>query len=402
MTDHSGRPRVVFWDTLPSPYGVEQYNLLADRGALDFSVWFCRRTDPDRGWDVDEASWRFAAAYVEDPSRGLREAHRFVGRCRAMHPDVVVSPYGERGFVAGHAIFKALGIRTVLVVMRTFEAWVRRAWWKELLKALLFRSADAAHVPGPDGAQYARRYGFPDDRIVVVRRTTNVAQYARRLSDEQRREERACLGVDGCVFLYVGRVWKPKGLLHLVDAFRRARAVNETISLLLVGDGPDEREIRTAANGIPGITFRPFVQAAALHAVYAAADVFVFPTLGDPHGLVIEEAHSAGLPVITSDAAGDVHLRVVDGVTGLVVPAGDAAALARGMLALASNPGLRRAMGMRGAERVPGWDHDTYAAGMEQLVGACMGTLPRATAAARILSAAGRIGIYAAGAAGRR
>ena len=393
-------PRVVFWDNLPSPYGVEQYNALADRRSLDFSVWFCRRTDPDRSWEVNESEWRFTGTYIEDPSRGLAEASRFAHRCRAARPDLILSPYGDRLFVAGHLLIKALGIRTALFVQWTFDAWVRRAWWKELTKAVLFRSADFAHVHGPDGQRYARRYGFPEDRVFVVRQTTNVEHFARPVSAEERRRHRAQVGVDGCVFLYVGRLWKGKGLLFLIEAFRRARLVNNAISLLLVGDGVDERDIR-GANGIDGIVFRPFVQAHDLTAYYAACDVFVFPTLGDPWGQVIEEAHAAGLPIITTNAVGEVRQRVVDETTGFVVPAADAAAFTARMLELAAQPDLRRRMGARGAERVRSWGHDVYATEIERAVRACVAAPRRATFAARGMSAAGTAIIYAADTAAR-
>jgi glycosyltransferase involved in cell wall biosynthesis len=393
-------PRVVFWDNLPAPYGVEQYNALADRQSLDFSVWFCRRTDSDRRWHVDEADWRFTGLYVEDPSRGFADLAAFVHRCRTVRPDLIVSPYGERPFVIGHAIIKALGIRAALAVEASFDAWVQRSWWKEIAKSMLFRSADAAHT-GPGAVPYARRYGFSDDRVFVVRQTTNIAHFSGRLSIDERRDRRDRVGVDGCVFLYVGRFWKPKGLLFLIEAFRQARQVNDTISLLLVGDGTDEEEIRNAAAGIDGIVFWPFVQRRALADYYAMADVFVFPTLGDPHGHVLEEAHAAALPVITSDAAGDVRRRVVDGVTGFVVRAADTAALARSMLILAADPDLRRSMGERGAERVKMWGHDTYVAEVERLVNGCLALPPRTTLAARALSSSGRVLIYTADTAGR-
>jgi glycosyltransferase involved in cell wall biosynthesis len=389
-------PRVIFWDNLPSPYGVEQYNLLADRGRLDLGVWFNARTEPDRSWTVDESTWRFAAEYIGSPGRSLHELRRFSERCRAFQPDVLVSPYGDLGYAAGHLVARALGIKTALVVQRTFDAWVRRAWWKEMAKRALFRSAEAAEVPGPDGAAYARQYGFPAERIFTVTLTTNVTQYARSLSPDERREFRTRIGLDNCVFLYVGRLWKPKGLMHLIEAFRQARASNPAISLLIVGDGVDERELRAAAEGIHGITFWPFVQAPDLYAYYAASDVFVFPTLGDPHGQVIEEAHAAALPVIATSAIGDVRRRVVDGVMGYVVPPGDAAALAKRMLELAADPARRRTMGECGAARARTWGHDTFAAEMETLVDACLAAAPRANMSARVVTAAGRAALYVA------
>lgn len=390
------RPRVVYWDNRPAPYAVERYNTLSSRGTLDFAVWFSRRRGPDRSWDVDESQWRFPAEYIEDPSRSLAHALRFAARCRAVRPDLVLSLYGERPYVAGHAVLKALDIRTAFLVLPSFDAWVRRTWWKELSKHILFRSADAAKTSGPDGLEYARRYGFPDERVSFVTQSTNVAHFATSITPEERQRQRESLRLRGCVFLYVGRLWKPKGLLQLIDAFERARREGPAMSLLIVGDGPDEAEIRNAAAHMEDVVFHPFVQARDLPPFYGAADVFVFPTLGDPHGQVVEEAHAAGLPVIASNAAGEIARRVIDGLSGCVVAAGDPAALAQRMVELAREPARRRLMGARGAERVKAWDHDRWADDFERFVAAAIALPRRRTLAARATAAAGRAILAAA------
>ena len=390
---HRTRPRVVYWDNIPAPYAVERYNTLADRGILDFSVWFARRTDSDRSWDVDESSWRFESAYVEDPGRSLKSATEFTRRCEAARPDLILSLYGERSFATGHLILKGLGFRTALLVLPTYDTWVRRAWWKEFGKRLLFHSADAAKVPGPDGHTYARRYGFTDDRIFEVRQSVSVGRYAMAISCDERAALRRELGISGCVFLYVGRFWHGKGLTRLLDAYGRIAAVNPEVSLLLVGDGPEEATLRTVAAGLRGVRFQPFVQPPELPRYYAACDVFVFPTLGDPHGQVIEEAHAARLPIITSDAAGDIPQRVTDGVSGFVVHAGDVDALARRMIELATDPDLRRAMGARGAERATSWDDSRWADDFERFVTGALAVPRRNTAAARVLTAVGALAI---------
>jgi len=394
-------PRIVYWDNMPAPYAVERYNTLAARGTLDFSVWFARRIDSERTWDVDESTWRFNGAYVEDPSESLDAAHQFARRCDRVRPDLILSLYGERTFVAGHVILKGLDIRTALLVLPTYDAWVHRAWWKEWAKEVLFRSADAAKVPGSDGLAYACRYGFSEDRVFSVRQSINVERYAASMSCEERARQRGRIGVDGCVFLYVGRFWKGKGLPLLLDAFRQVRQVNPAVSLLIVGDGPDEAALRAVAGSMQGIRFQPFVQAPELPQYYAASDVFVFPTLGDPHGQVIEEAHAAGLPIITSDAAGDIRRRVVDGTTGFVVRSGDAGALARRMIELAADPDLRRSMGARGAERAKAWGHEVWADDFERFVSACLALPRRATVAARATGAAGALAVSAGDVAAR-
>jgi glycosyltransferase involved in cell wall biosynthesis len=102
---------------------------------------------------------------------------------------------------------------------------------------------------------------------------------------------------------------------------------------------------------------------------YAAADVLVVPsiplrTFREPWGLVINEAMNQGLPVIASDAVGAVAGGLVrDGQNGLVVPAGDSAALASALRRLSSDARLRAALGRAGARDVIAYSHDAWARG---------------------------------------
>lgn len=85
---------------------------------------------------------------------------------------------------------------------------------------------------------------------------------------------------------------------------------------------------------------------------YAAADVVVHSSIEpEPFGMVLVEAMACGKPVIASDAGGPREI-VENGVTGLLVPPGDAARLADAISILLSDPERRRRMGQAGAARV--------------------------------------------------
>ncbi len=111
------------------------------------------------------------------------------------------------------------------------------------------------------------------------------------------------------------------------------------------------------------------VDAATLRAMYAACDVLVVPsiqtrTFREPWGLVVNEAMNRGLPVIASDAVGAAAGGLVrDERNGLVVPAGDARALAHAMRRLANDAELRARLGARGARDVQAYSHDAWAGG---------------------------------------
>ena len=100
--------------------------------------------------------------------------------------------------------------------------------------------------------------------------------------------------------------------------------------------------------------------------MYGASDVFVFPTLGDPYGLVINEAMAAGLPVVSTTAAGEIRQRIRSGKNGFLVEPARADQLAARMLALARDPDLRRRLGLAAAADVAGKTPELWAEAFEQ------------------------------------
>ncbi|MGE0229522.1 MAG: glycosyltransferase family 4 protein [Dehalococcoidia bacterium] len=391
-------PTVVYWNNIPSPYVVERFNTLHARGNLRFEAWFNQRREPDRSWDVREADWQFPSRYI--PARTLlgRSLQLPLAELLDRRPDLLVSLYASASFAGGIAGARALGARTAIRVLPTFDTWVRRSRAKEFSKRLLFRAVDGAKVPGPDGEAVARRYGIPAGRIVRVTQSVDLARYAtaRDLPAHVREAERRRLGLIGCTFIYVGRLWRAKGLDYLFDAFARVRTQIPQTTLLVVGDGVDEPAYRERASHVDGIVFTGFVQPAEIARLYGLADVSVFPTLGDPHGLVIEEAMAAGLPVISSDAAGDVRRRLPDGQAGYVVPAADAITLATRMLTLASDTERRRSMSAEAARLVIGRGHDAWASDFETFVDRILALPRRRTAQALAAGALGRLLLAAA------
>ncbi|HSF32804.1 MAG TPA: glycosyltransferase family 4 protein, partial [Candidatus Tectomicrobia bacterium] len=142
--------------------------------------------------------------------------------------------------------------------------------------------------------------------------------------------------------------------------------------------------------------FAGFVQPRALPEYYALSDVLVFPTLGDPHGLVVEEAMAAGLPVICTEAAGDIRQRQLEGKTGYIVPPADAGQFAERMLRLANDRELRLTFSSNARQLVANRGHECWAKDFEALVERMLSMPPCRTPASFIAHTAGR-GVLAVG-----
>jgi len=138
----------------------------------------------------------------------------------------------------------------------------------------------------------------------------------------------------------VGRLIPIKGFEVLLEAFAKARGEVPELTLEIAGDGPLSHDLRARAPG--GVTFLGHV--ASVGELYERSAVVVVPSRGEGFGMVALEAAERGRAAVVADVGGLPEI-VADGETGIVVPAGDAHALARALVALARDPQRVRAFG---------------------------------------------------------
>ena len=104
--------------------------------------------------------------------------------------------------------------------------------------------------------------------------------------------------------LCVARFSPEKNLLMLLQAFANTGLAVKGWKLRIVGGGPQKAELETLATQIAGVELQDWVQHQELPQLYAEASIFVLPSTFEPWGLVVNEAISAGLYCICSEAIG--------------------------------------------------------------------------------------------------
>jgi colanic acid/amylovoran biosynthesis glycosyltransferase len=153
--------------------------------------------------------------------------------------------------------------------------------------------------------------------------------------------------------LFVGRFVEKKGIAVLADAMRRLRARGDPTPLICVGDGPLRPVLEALAREVQGITLTGWLSPDAVRTRMTEAVSLLVPSIiasdGDAEGLpsVIPEAMAQGCPVIGSDQGG-IAEAIRHNQTGLLVPPGDATALAATMHRIGREPELRAALGSSG------------------------------------------------------
>ncbi len=165
------------------------------------------------------------------------------------------------------------------------------------------------------------------------------------LAQDDFQERRDCTLHRPVRLLYVGYLKHMKGLGNLIEALGILRRRGIDADLRLVGAGPERRTIEQAVSdaGLAShVQFHGYVPMGLdLNRHYDTADIFVFPSLSEGSPRVVLEALAHSLPAVTTNV-GSVPDLIEDGQSGLLVPPGDAGALAAAVDRFVTDETLRR------------------------------------------------------------
>ena len=165
-------------------------------------------------------------------------------------------------------------------------------------------------------------YSYPADKIDIVHNGVPIDRF--RFDSARRSNARAALKLqdDEIALLFVGTGWERKGLRFAVDAIERCK--NLKLRLLVAGRG-NPRGYKSDCVQFLG-------EVVDLVPIYAAADIFILPTIYDPFSNACLEALASGLPVITTRSNGFSEI-IENGVHGSIVDrANDVEGLRRAIL----------------------------------------------------------------------
>lgn len=159
------------------------------------------------------------------------------------------------------------------------------------------------------------------------------------------------VGKDDLVLLCVGRLAAEKQLDWVVQAWQAVREHKPYTKLVLVGGGPEYQRL---ASSYPDVILTGPVSSHDLGAHYASADLFVFASMSETFGNVVQEALASGVPVVGFDYAAAKEL-ISHEVNGVLVPFGNRQALIDATVQTAQKPQLLRQMARHAAETGRSW-----------------------------------------------
>lgn len=349
---YGGAAQVAYLARGLAARGVENVVLCAAGGALAAVLDGARVGRSVRVGAAGQAVSRPVAGSVEAvalPMAGDLDAAmlpRLRRALRAATPDVV-HVHSRRGAELFGGIAAALE-RLPAVVTRRVEAWepafLARRKYRRYTRVVAISSAIERDL--------IERVGLERERVVRIASAVDTDELAPDPAARARLEAVAEVPRDAVVLAVVAQLIERKGhaglFAELAALLRRCPKVH----VLCFGRGPLEQALMrdAAARGLTAhLRFLGFRDD--LPALLPGADLLVHPAAREGLGVALLEAASAGVATVACAAGGVVDV-VEHGVTGLLVPVGDGAALRAAIERLVANPDERRRMGAAARERV--------------------------------------------------
>jgi len=350
----SSRPdHVVLITNVAAPYRLPALRHLAAQVQLTL-ICCGERGSEELPWDIDFADEPFSSLRLNSRvwrvgNRQLHFSPRLLSALWRSRPTAVIS--GGFSLSTAYAALYCTVLRRPLLIFsdgtRDSECRnpsTRNSPLQNLARRVVVRcSAGAIAASAPAAARF-EELGFERSRVHLALHSTEMEPYWSVGATRSSRERPVR-------FLYVGRLIEGKGLDQLLEAFAEVAARCPQASLWIVGSGPLEERLRAAAAraGAGKVKFFGFVEQGLLPGIYAQAQVFVFPTVGDTFGMAMLEAAAAGLAIVSTPWAGANDHLVREGASGTVVDPGNRPSLVATLVQLADEP-----------DRVAAWGRESH------------------------------------------
>jgi glycosyltransferase involved in cell wall biosynthesis len=267
---------------------------------------------------------------------------------RKWQPDVVHSYMVHANLLARIVRFLA-PIPVLICSARSIDEGGR---FREVLYRLTDPLCDLTTQVSQAGLErYVRMGAVPRHKIRYIPNGVDTERFKPNLED--RLKVRKELGVEGFVWLAVGRFDPPKDYPNMLQAFARVVHKHSNTILLIAGDGPLRKTMENLAREL-GIEKRTKFLGIRrdIPQLMNAADAYVMSSSREGMPNVLLEASATGLPIVATDVGGNREI-VLDGVTGFLVPPRNPEALARAMLRIMDlSDEERKEMGKRARKHI--------------------------------------------------
>lgn len=315
--------KLVLLTNFIPPYQIPFYSAI-DKRVDELTILLSTQMENGRLWPVEWSSLKVKVQKTITLPRRWKHPHGFtellythfpldtIWILMQLKPDWIIScEFGARTLQS--VIYHKMHPQTKLAIWATISEYseMGRGWVRESLRKWIIPKADLIMVNGKSGERYIKRLNPSAGKIIYIPYTTDLHPFLNININRSQTTTRR--------LLYSGQLIPRKGLLefHKVFCMWAENHPEKIWEWWCIGDGP----LRDKLSVLPipqnaVIKLHGNIQYSELAKYYQLAGAFIFPTLADEWGVVINEAMGSGLPILGSVYSQAVEELIEEGVTG--------------------------------------------------------------------------------------
>lgn len=327
------KKKIIFLTYIPSPYRVHFFNEL--NKFCDLFVIYYNPKMPNSGWNEQEEmrhDYKHTFLFKKSKIKGIVSLLKLLNNHK-----------GETIVVGGYAMLAEiiailyLNIFRVNFVLNSDGGFITDGFLKTLLKKSIIKSASYLLSSGINTSKTLEYYGANPANIYEYHFTSvfenEILKSTLKDNELVILKNKLNLKNDVVYLIFVGRLVYDKGVQVLLDAVKLIK--NRNIEILIIGSGDQLIQLNNYAINL-GIQDKVhFLGQCSKQEIFdylKVSDIFVFPTFTDVWGLVINEAISCGLPIISTNAAGAAFSLIHPNQNGFVIEKGNSKQLSEAIL----------------------------------------------------------------------
>ena len=352
--------KVAFVHNTIAPYRHPLFERLSE--ALDLIVYYCSEKADSRKWELWPRNYDYKYRLLPRISikTPLGEFNLNPSIMKEIIKDkprvLIIGGYTDPTTWLAFIIAKLLKISIIYWTEGIKEPSSFLGNITKPLRKIFIKRSNAVVVPGKLSKKYVIKLGAIKEKVFVAPNTIDNELFIN-ISNKHRRYKnqlKAQLGFkEKVIILSVGQLIERKGFKYLLQAFSKIEKEHGDVMLLLCGSGPLKTNLKELANMLKIQKFKIVESGLSLEQLimlYSLADIFVFPTLEDIWGFVINEAMACGLPVVATRASQAAVEMISNEENGYVVKEGNIDDLYMCLKRLIQNCNLREKMGRKSLE----------------------------------------------------
>jgi len=344
--------------------GVQEHLrlLIKNLDKSKFDIWVAYGAPDEKAPAFQQMSATLAQVKLIKKINPIQDTRAFFGLWKIMRRERfdIVHVHMTKAGILGRLAAKLAGVKVVLMtghgwsghLDHYFNNVLAKKWFYaiEWIWGRLFTDG-VILLTKLDFEEIRRRKMYPESKLYLVPNGVDRQELEKAASDENIRDELAFKMQDKLIVM-VGRICKVKAPWVYVEAAKTVLQKRADVRFLLVGEGPQVKEVIKKVSEIPQRKqFHLLGQRQDVPSLLKGSNIFVLTSITEGMSMTLLEAMAMGLAVVVTDIPGNKAL-VEDGKTGILIPPNNPEALAQVLLKLLDDESLRKRLGQNAKEHV--------------------------------------------------